>query len=112
METNRARLTARLITVAWVIGSRPCTPNRAVGLSHARPHGPLRNRAAGRGSHGTIEGASSVADEQLMMAESTAPKNRTCAKTGMCCRTKVGSTSCESFSISSENCLGSISVAA
>ena len=60
METNRARLTARLITVAWVIGSRPCTPKRAVGLSHARPHGPSRNRAAGRGSKGTIEGASSV----------------------------------------------------
>jgi hypothetical protein len=30
------------------------------------------------------EGASSVAEEQLMMAESTAPKNITCANTGMC----------------------------
>ena len=57
------------------------------------------------------EGASSVADEQLMMAESTAPKNSTWANSGVCCSTRVGSTSWESFSSSSANQAGSISVA-
>ncbi len=42
------------------------------------------------------DGASSVADEQLMMADSTAPKKMAWAKTGVCSRTRVGSTSCES----------------
>ena len=46
-----------------------------------------------------------------MMAESTAPKNTTWANTGMCVSTSVGRISCESFSSSSLNTAGSISVA-
>jgi len=57
------------------------------------------------------DGASSVAEEQLMIADSTAPKNSTWATTGVCCRTSVGSTSCESLSSRSLNSAGLISVA-
>ena len=39
------------------------------------------------------DGASSVAEEQLMMAESTAPKNNTCADQRRCWSTSVGRTS-------------------
>jgi hypothetical protein len=46
-----------------------------------------------------------------MMADSTAPKNSTWANSGVCCSTRVGSTSCVSFSSRSANSAGSIRVA-
>src|SRR5574343_1548301 len=62
-------------------------------------------------SEKATEGASNVADEQLMIADSTAPKKMAWAKTGVCWRTSVGNTSCESVSIRPLNSPGSISVA-
>ena len=47
-------------------------------------------------SEKATEGASKVADEQLMMADSTAPKKMAWAKIGVWLRTSVGRTSCES----------------
>ncbi len=38
-----------------------------------------------------VEGASSVADEVLLMADSSAPKNRICMTSGILVSTKVGS---------------------
>ena len=43
-------------------------------------------------SEKATDGASSVADEQLMIAASTAPKKMTCAKSGVWASTSVGST--------------------
>src|SRR5574343_1675170 len=58
------------------------------------------------------EGASNVAEEQLMMADSTAPKKSTCAASGMDCMTRVGSTSWESSAMLFANLSGSSRVAA
>src|SRR5438309_2728396 len=52
------------------------------------------------------DGASSVALEQLMIAESTAPKKIIWAKTGVCSRISVGSTSCGSLCSNAPNISG------
>jgi hypothetical protein len=57
------------------------------------------------------DGASSVADEQLMIAERAAAKKIACATSGVCSRSSVGNTRCESISIRPLNCSGWISVA-
>ena len=57
------------------------------------------------------EGASSVAVAQLLIAESSAPKNITCANSGTCCRIRLGRISCGSVSIRPRTIFGSISVA-
>ena len=55
------------------------------------------------------DGARSVPDAVLMIADSSAPKNITCAKTGVCLSTSVGRICCGSFSIRFLNIPGSIS---
>ena len=57
------------------------------------------------------DGASSVADEQLMIADSKAPKKIICAAIGVCCTIRVGRMSWESRSSKPATCAGSISVA-
>src|SRR5512145_150957 len=53
------------------------------------------------------DGASRVALEQLITAESTAPKNITCAKSGVCSTINVGRTSWASCSNKDPNFTGS-----
>src|SRR6185436_15569536 len=59
----------------------------------------------------STDGASSVALEQLITAESTAPKNNTCASSGVCSTISVGRTSCASCSSNDPNFTGSINSA-
>ncbi len=56
------------------------------------------------------DGARSVADEQLMIAERAAAKKMR-ATSGVCSRSRVGNTRCESVSIRPLNCSGLISAA-
>src|SRR5512147_3051179 len=55
------------------------------------------------------DGARSVALEQLITAESTAPKNITCANADVCSTIKVGKTSWESLCNNAPNFSGSTS---
>ncbi len=57
------------------------------------------------------DGARSVADEQLMIAERAAAKKIARATSGVCLRSRVGNTRCESVSIRPLNCSGLISAA-
>src|SRR5450830_158399 len=56
-------------------------------------------------------GDSKVALAQLLIADSNAPKNMTCANTGIFSMISVGNTSCESVSSKRDTIAGSISVA-
>ncbi|MNT03165.1 hypothetical protein D3C72_1376850 [compost metagenome] len=57
------------------------------------------------------DGASSVADAQLLMADSSAPKNITCANIGAWVRISCGRISCESVLMYFSTMPGSIIVA-